>query len=148
MTIDPSLAGRRFATSAPYQIGREKIREFAAAIGDQNAAYQDAAAARALGHESVLAPPTFATVLTLDSWRDVFAELGIDLADVLHVDQRFVFSRALRAGDVVRTETALEDVRERMGASWLTVRADVVTEAAEHLCTAVSTIMVRNHGGD
>lgn len=141
--IDPSLAGRSYASSTPYAIGREKIREFASAVGDDNPAFSDEAAAKALGQPDLVAPPTFASVLAMGCWRDVFADLGIDVSTVLHVDQRFTYGRQLRAGDIVRTETVLEAVRERMGASWLTIRADLRTDSAEHLCTATSTIMVR-----
>ena len=58
MALDPSFVGRSYPPTRPYEVGREKIREFAAAIGDANPAYTDPAAARALGHPDVIAPPT------------------------------------------------------------------------------------------
>ena len=63
MPLDPSFVGRTYPPTEPYQVGREKIREFAAAIGDANPAYPDPEAARALGHPDVVAPPTFPIVL-------------------------------------------------------------------------------------
>jgi len=147
VTVDASAAGRTYAGSAPYEVSREKIREFAAAIGDPNPAYDDPAAARALGHDEVIAPPTFATVITVHSWRTVMADLGVDFSNVLHVDQRFVADRPLHAGDVVTTETTLEQVTERMGASWLALRTELTSVSGEHLCTATSTIMVRADDG-
>ena len=50
MALDHSYVGRKYPPTAPYQVGREKIREFAAAIGATDPAYHDPAAARALGH--------------------------------------------------------------------------------------------------
>jgi len=141
--IDPSVAGRTYPAPRPYAVSREKVREFALAIGDALPAYLDATAARALGHVDVIAPPTFAAILAMDTWRDVMADLGVDFSRVLHTDQRFVADRPLRAGDIVQAETIIDDVRERMGASWLTLRTDLVTDADEHVCTAVATIMVR-----
>jgi len=137
------VAGRTYARSSAYDVTREKIREFAAAVGDEHPAYIDPAAARALGYADVIAPATFASVLTLGSWSEVMADLSVDFADVLHVDQRFVVSRPLRVGDTVRAQTVVDDVRHRMGASWLTLRTEVATESDEHVCTSVATIMVR-----
>ena len=54
--------GRVYPATEPYEVGREKIREFADAIGDDNPAYRDKAAAKALGYPDVIAPPTFPIV--------------------------------------------------------------------------------------
>ena len=56
MPLDQSFVGRVYPPTAPYQVGREKIREFAHAIGDPNPAYRDPAAARALGYADVDRP--------------------------------------------------------------------------------------------
>ncbi len=50
MPLDRSYVGRQLPPTGPYQVGREKIREFAAAIGADDAAYVDPDAARALGY--------------------------------------------------------------------------------------------------
>ena len=57
MALNPEFVGRVFPPSSTYQVGREKIREFADAIGDPNPAYHDVDAARALGQRVELAPP-------------------------------------------------------------------------------------------
>ncbi|MCU1618702.1 MAG: Acyl dehydratase, partial [Modestobacter sp.] len=65
MALDPGLVGRSYPPSAVYEVGREKIAEFATALGDPDPVYRDPAAARAAGHLDVIAPPTFAIVLSL-----------------------------------------------------------------------------------
>ena len=92
--------GRTYPKTAPYEVGREKIREFAEAIGDSNPAYLDPAAAQKLGHPDVIAPPTFPIVFTMVSTRPaVFdPEIGMDYARVVHGEQRFVYTRPVRAG--------------------------------------------------
>ena len=65
MPVDQSFVGRSYPPTPAYEVSREKIREFADAINDPNPAYRDVEAARALGHADVIAPPTFAIVLTL-----------------------------------------------------------------------------------
>ena len=66
MALDPSFIGRTYPPTPPYEVGREKIREFAAAIGDANPVYVDPAAARRSGYPDVIAPPTFPIVVTLE----------------------------------------------------------------------------------
>src|SRR6476661_695165 len=67
MALDAGLVGRSYPPSAVYEVGRAKIAEFAAAIGADSAVHTDAEAARAAGHPDVIAPPTFAIVVTLDA---------------------------------------------------------------------------------
>src|ERR1700761_7098421 len=102
MPLDQSFVGRVYPPTAPYEVGREKIREFAEAINDPNPIYRDQAAARAAGHPDVVAPPTFPIVVTMDAGGQVAhdPELGLDYSRVVHGEQRFVYERPVRAGDV------------------------------------------------
>src|SRR5437588_6659633 len=101
MPLDPAYAGHTYPPTAPYLVGREKIREFAEAIGADDPAYLDPEAARALGHPDVIAPPTFPIVLTEAGMRTMIADpgLGLDFSRVLHGEQRFSQTRPVRAGD-------------------------------------------------
>ncbi|MGH3623394.1 MAG: FAS1-like dehydratase domain-containing protein, partial [Sciscionella sp.] len=93
MPLDPSFIGRTYPPTPPYEVGREKIKEFASAVGDDDPAYLDPDAARALGHPDVIAPPTFPIVVTMNAWRQVVADpaLGLDYTKVVHGDQKFVY---------------------------------------------------------
>ena len=71
MPLDPSFAGHSYPPTAPYRVGREKIREFCEAIGAGDQAYLDPEAARKLGYSDVVAPPTFAIVLTNSGVRQL-----------------------------------------------------------------------------
>ena len=75
MSLDPSFVGRTYPPTAPYQVGREKIREFATAIGATDPAHHDPEAARALGHPDVVAPPTFPVVVTMAANRQIVEDL-------------------------------------------------------------------------
>ena len=59
MPVDDSLIGRTYPPSRVYEVSREKIREFADAIGDASPLYRDPEAAKAHGYPDVIAPPTF-----------------------------------------------------------------------------------------
>lgn len=64
MALDQSFVGRSYPPTDPYEVGREKIREFAVAVGDANPVYTDPEAAKAFGHLDVIAPPTFVFAIT------------------------------------------------------------------------------------
>jgi acyl dehydratase len=128
-----------------YEVGREKIREFANAIGDPNPAYRDPDAARALGHADVIAPPTFAIIMTLAAADQVThdPELGLDYSRVVHGEQRFVYTRPVRAGDRLVTTIVVETIRSAAGNDMITTRADVATEDGEPVVSAYSTLVAR-----
>jgi acyl dehydratase len=145
MPIDPAYAGRTYPATPPYEVGIEKIREFADAIGDPNPAYRDRAAARALGHPDVIAPPTFPFVLTFRASRVVVEDpdLGIDYSRVVHGEERFVAARPVRAGDVLTVTVTVESIRSAGGHDMVTSRSDVATVEGEHVVSAYSTLVVR-----
>jgi acyl dehydratase len=146
MTIDPSATGRVYEPQR-YEVGREKIREFAEAIRDDSPAYRDMDAARELGHTDVVAPPTFAMIPVLRGFDLLMDDLGIEYSRVIHVDQRFVHTRPIQAGDRLMTTTTLDSVRSRAGSDFLGIRCDVETESGEHVCTARATLLVRQEDG-
>ena len=109
MPIDRSFEGRTYPPSEPYEVGLEKIREFADAVGDDNPAYRDREAARAMGHPDVIAPPTFPFLLTFRASRALIEDpaLGIDYSRVVHGEQRFAAARPVRAGDSLTVTVTL-----------------------------------------
>ena len=144
MALDAGFTGRTYPPTTVYEVGREKIREFADAIGDPNPAYRDPAAARELGHRDVLAPPTFPIVITWPAAAQIIEdpELGLDFSRVLHADQRFVHSRPIYAADRLTATVVIEEVSERMGQGFLTTRTDLATEDGELVVSAYSKLVV------
>lgn len=145
MTVDQSHVGRVYPPTEPYEVGREKIREFADAINDPNPVYRDRAAAAALGYPDVIAPPTFPIVLTLRAGHQVITDpaIGIDYSRVVHGEQRFVHHRPITAGDVLQVVVTIADVRVAAGNDIVTTQADVTTVDGEPVVTATSTIVAR-----
>jgi len=145
MPLDQSYLGREFPPTAPYEVGREKIREFADAIGDDNPVYRDQEAARALGYPDVIAPPTFAIVVSMRSSAQVVRDpgLGLDYSKVVHGEQRFSYERPIHAGDVLRVVSSVESIRAIAGNDMLTVKGEVRTVQGELVVTAVSTLVAR-----
>ncbi len=145
MPLDQSFVGRVYPATPPYEVGREKIREFADSLGDSDPAYHDPAAAAALGYPEVIAPPTFAIVVALPAGQQVIAdpELGLDYSRVVHGEQRFVHSRPLHAGDRVRVVVTVENIRSAAGNDMISTRSDISTEDGELVCTAYSVLVSR-----
>ncbi|MER5642378.1 MaoC family dehydratase N-terminal domain-containing protein [Kitasatospora sp. NPDC002227] len=145
MPLDQSFVGRTYPPTAPYEVGREKIREFAVAIGDANPAYTDPEAAKALGHPDVIAPPTFPFVITYQAAAQVVndPELGLDFTRVVHGDQKFAYSRAVRAGDRLAVSVTIDSIKSLAGNDVLSVRGEVHDESGEHVVTSVMTLVAR-----
>lgn len=145
MALDQSFVGREYPPTEPYEVGREKIREFAQAVGDLNPAYLDRAAAQALGYADVIAPPTFPIVITMKAAAQVVADpaLGLDYSRVVHGEQRFTYSRPIQAGDVLQVRVTVDSIRSAAGNDMMTTRGEVSTVDGEHVVTAVSTLVAR-----
>jgi acyl dehydratase len=149
MPLDPSYVGRTYPPTAPYQVGREKIREFAAAIGATDPAYHDPEAARALGYPDVIAPPTFPVVITVAAGQRIIDDpgLGLDYSRVVHGDQRFVYRRPVVAGDELVCTSEIEEITSRGGHDFLTTRTEVTTADGEAVVTVWSKLVVRGVPG-
>lgn len=145
MALDQSFVGRSYPPTEPYEVGREKIREFATAVGDTHPAYTDPEAAKALGHPDVIAPPTFVFMVTYEAAQLVVQDerLGLDYSRVVHGDQKFSYVRPVRAGDRLSVTSTIESVRTMAGNDILDVRGDVYDEAGEHVVTAWTKLVAR-----
>jgi acyl dehydratase len=100
-----------------YEVGREKIREYANAVGETNPVYFDRAAAQDAGFRDVVAPPMFAVVYSAGSvGPPIFdPEVGIDFMRMVHGGQEFVWSEPVCSGDTITTQTTFKDFSEKDG---------------------------------
>ena len=149
MAINREYLGRTFPAADPYEVSRVKIADFADAIGDPNPVYRDRAAARAAGHPDVIAPPTFAIVISMAGSARAVADpgLGVNYAMVVHGEQRFEYSRQIVAGDVVTAQATITDIRDAGRNVLLTTKTEIRTVDGEHVCTAHSTLVERGGAG-
>jgi acyl dehydratase len=143
--INKDYVGRTFPVTAPYEVSRVKVAEFAEAIGDPNPVFRDRAAAQAAGYPDVIAPPTFAVVVAMASSRTAVGDpgLGLNYAMVVHGEQRFDYSRPLHAGDVVTAQSTISAIREVGSITMLTTETQIRTIDGEHVCTGFSTLVER-----
>jgi acyl dehydratase len=145
MALNPDFVGRVYPPGPSYVVAREKIREFAAAIGDANPVSHDVSAARAFGYADVVAPPTFAVVLSLQASGAVIRdpELGLDYSRVVHGEQRFEYRRPIVAGDELVVSTTIESIRTTAGNDMITTRGDITTVEGEPVATTRALLVAR-----
>ena len=100
-----------------YEVGREKIREFANAVGEGNPVHHDPQAARSAGFRNVVAPPMFCVVYSAGAMGPAILdpEIGINLMMMVHGGQEFEWFEPVVAGDTITTEATLKDVSEKNG---------------------------------
>jgi acyl dehydratase len=71
------------------------------------------------------------------------AELGLDLAKILHGEQEYEWARPMRIGETLTAETAIESIRGRPSMRFLVLRTLLRDEAGETVVAARSTLIVR-----
>ncbi|MCP9952953.1 MaoC family dehydratase N-terminal domain-containing protein [Actinomadura madurae] len=143
MALNRDFIGRSFPPSDPYEVSRVKIREFADAIGDPNPVYRDQEAAKAAGHPDVIAPPTFPIVVSLGNPGLADPDLGLNYAMVVHGEQRFVYTRPMRAGDVITCTSTITEIKSIGNNEKMVVETEVKTVEGELVCTSYNTIVER-----
>lgn len=143
--MDESFTGRVYPPQTSYEVSREKIREFADAIGDDNPVYRDPEAAKAAGHPDVIAPPTFITIVNLAAINAIVTdpELGLDYSRMVHGDQQFSYSRPVRVGDHLLLTTHIDKIMARAGNDFINLRAEIVDGEGEHIATTRAQLVVR-----
>ena len=145
MPVNPDLQGRVFPPTAPYLVGREKVREFARAVFATSPLNFDPAAARDAGYDDVVAPPTFPVVVQEATLAQLLAEPdgGIDFTRVVHGEQAFSYSRPIVAGDELTATLEVTSIKTLGGNSMVTAESTIVDANGAHVVTATSTLVVR-----
>jgi acyl dehydratase len=128
-----------------YAVGREKVREFAAAVGEENPLHHDVEAAREAGYADVVAPPMFAVVFGGRAMAPALfdPEVGIDFSRMVHGGQEFVWGPPVVAGDEIATEVEVKDVSERGGLQFFVFESRSTNQDGETVCTGTWTNIVR-----
>ncbi len=144
MAVNTAAIGKTYP-AVTYAVGREKIREYAAAVGETDPLCHDVEAARAAGYDDVLAPPMFAVVY---AGRSVIPalfdpEVGINFAMMVHGAQEFRWGPVVVAGDEISTTARVADVSERGGLGFFVFESVSDNQRGETVCTGTWTNIVR-----
>jgi acyl dehydratase len=145
VALNPDYVGKVYGPGEPYEVSRVKIADFADAIGEPSELCRDRDAAVKAGYPDVIAPPTFAIVLSMASADQANRDpgLGLDYSMVVHGEQSFAHSRPLHAGDVVVATTTVESIKSVGSVSMIVTSTAIATLEGEHVCTAKSMLVER-----
>ena len=145
MPVAADLPGRSYPDTQPYLVGREKVREFARAVGSADPLSLDVDAARAAGFADVVAPPTFAVVVQDLTLAQLLADdsAGVDFSRVVHGDQRFASRRPIVAGDLLTGRMTVTGVKTLGGNAMVTSETVVRDADDQEVVVATSTLVVR-----
>ncbi len=133
MALSPKLVGTHYRHPGSYLVGREKVREYAHAVKNSDAAYLSDEGAAELGYPGVVAPLTFISVFGYDAQLAMFRSAGVETTDkqIVQVDQVLKFHKAVTAGDTLFCDVYLHEIRQAHG-------TDII----------VNKIVVTNQDGD
>ena len=148
MALKTDIRGMVHQYPDVFVVGREQIRQFANAVKADDPASHDEAAAAALGHTALVAPPTFMTILAVMIQRHFFqhVDIGLETMQIVQVDQQFKFHRPVMEGDRLTGTMHVLTVDERFGADIVTTRNVCADENGEVVMEAFTTLM--GHQGD
>ena len=150
MSFAADIIGTHFRYPDYYLVGREKIREYARAIESTDQLHFDEAAAKAAGYPNVVAPLTFIAIPGRQVQLEIFRnfDVGVNLARVIHRDQKITYHRPICAGDKLYFDSWLEDVIESHGAVISTLRTEITDEDGKPVITTLVTMLGESAGDE
>ena len=144
MAIKTEAVGREWPAST-YQVGREKIKEYATALGIENPVHFDVEAARAAGFRDVAAPPMFCVVYCSPALGPVLFddEVGMNFAAMVHGGQEFVWGEPACSGDEITTTARCVSIEERDGKGFYVFETNSVNQDGAQVVRGTWTLIVR-----
>lgn len=144
MSVSTVAVGKSFPPTV-YAAGREKIREYALAVGETEPLHLDLEAARAAGFEDLVAPPMFAAVYSAPAMGPALfdPDVGLDFARMVHGGQEFRWGPLVVAGDQITTGVVVQDIREQDGKGFYVFTSTSTNQRGEIVCVGTWTNIVR-----
>ncbi|MDX1888178.1 (3R)-hydroxyacyl-ACP dehydratase subunit HadA [Mycolicibacterium sp. 050158] len=146
MPLSPTIVGMHYRYPDFYEVGREKVREYAAAVKNDDPAYHDEAAAAELGHDSLPAPLTFISIFGYQAQTAFFAnaDIGITDAQIVQVDQELKFLKPIKAGDRLHCDVYLHAYRVAHGTDVIVTKNIISNDRGEAVQESYTTLAGRS----
>jgi len=150
MSFASDIIGTHYRYHDYFLVGREKVREYAAAVQSDDPLHSSEEAARAAGYPNVVAPLTFIAVAGRQVQLEIFKQfdVGINLARVIHRDQKILFHRPIFAGDKLYFDSWLDSVLESHGTVISEVRSEVTDADGKPVMTTIVTMIGEAAGAE
>jgi acyl dehydratase len=148
MPLNQSLKGKAYQ-EIELEVDRDRVTQFALAVGEDDPRFLEAEAARAEGFPDQLAFPTFPTVIGILASAQIVVdpELGMDYSRVVHGEQSYEWRRPVVVGDRLRTTPRIADVYAKGPNEFLVIEAEITDADSEVVCVARSTLLSRGTAG-
>jgi len=142
--LDPSFIGKEYPPTE-YEIGREKMREYARAVEDMNPYYHDKEFGRNSHYGDNIAPPCFASVYNLMGCAMMFMdpELKLNMAMLVHGEQEFEFHKPVKPGDVITTRGKIVDIYQKGNNDFVVYEANSFNQDGELVTVGRATFVIR-----
>jgi acyl dehydratase len=142
--IDHKFIGKEYPTTV-YEIGREKMKEYANAINDPSPYYVEKEFGEKSGHRDNIAPPLFASVYNLMGCANMFMdpELKINFAMLVHGEQEFEWLKPVKPGDVITTTGKIADIAEKGNNDVVVYEARSTNQDGEAVTVGRATFVIR-----
>jgi acyl dehydratase len=143
--LSQKLIGLHYRHPDHYEVGREKIREYAVAVKNDDPAYHDEKAAAELGHDAILAPLTFISVFGYQAQLAMFQTNDVAITDekIVQVDQELRFLKPIKAGDRLYCDTYVHSIRQSFGADIIVTKNIVTNQDGEVVQETYTTLAGR-----
>ncbi|WP_433208149.1 fused (3R)-hydroxyacyl-ACP dehydratase subunits HadA/HadB [Nocardia sp. CA-107356] len=152
--LDPAahaaaMVGHHYRVDDYYEVGREKVREYARAVQDYHPLHWDEDAAQEYGHDNLLAPLTFISLVGILAQRKLFEQIvtGYDLSQIMQTDQILEFHRPIKVGDRLICDVYLHSFRQAFGGD-IIVTKNIVTAQNDEVVLTTYTTLIGRSGGD
>ena len=144
MPVSTEAVGKQYPETT-YEVGLEKIREYANAVGQAEPVHHDREAARQAGFRDVVAPPMFAVVYSAGSvGPPIFdPEVGIDFMRMVHGGQEFIWGEPVCSGDTITTTTTFKDFSENDGRRFYVFESVSTNQDGDEVVRGTWTNIVR-----
>lgn len=146
MALSPSIIGKHYRYPDHYEVEREKIREYARAVQNDDPAYLDDEAAAALGYRGLVSPLTFISVFGYTAQRAFFddAEIGITDKQIVQVDQVLKFLQPVTAGDKLFADVYVDDLRQAHGTDIIVTKVVITNQNGDIVQENFTTLAGRS----
>ena len=144
MALKTDAVGKEWPGTT-YQVGREKIKEYASALGLDNPVHFDVGEAHRAGFRDVVAPPMFAVVYSSPAVAPAILdpEVELNFAAMVHGAQEFVWDEPACSGDEITTTAKCLSIEEKAGKGFYVFETNSVNQDGAQVARGTWTLIVR-----
>ena len=148
MALSDKIVGMHFRYPDFYEVGREKVREYAEAVKNEDRVFFDEQAAADLGYDELLAPLTFISVFGYQAQAAFFENANIEVTDmkIVQVDQVLKFVKPIKVGDRLHCDVYVDSLRQSFGTDMIVTKNIVTNQAGDVVQETYTTLVSRSDG--